>query len=97
MKKHKQSSFDIDTVGPIVGVIIFIGIPFMMLFWYQSTHSDNSDKNFSESQEYIDWEAEQRADQPVDYNGDGTITRDEAEDNPDISEPYSCTSDCSGH
>ena len=69
----------------------------MMLFWYQHTHKDSSTTNSSETQEYSDWKAEQRADQPTDYNGDGTITRDEAEDNPDVSDTYGCTSDCSGH
>lgn len=60
MSNHKQSSFDYDTLGAIIGVIVFIGIPIVMFLWYQNS-GDNSTTNSSETQEYSDWKAEQRA------------------------------------
>lgn len=69
-----------------------MAIPFLFIFFYHPS-SEPCDMDC----EYYKTHQPDREPAPTDYNGDGTITRDEAEDNPDVSNGYDCTSDCSGH
>jgi len=95
MGSNKQSSFDFEAMWTIIGSILFVAaIPVVLILVLSGSQSGEScDRDC----EYYKTHQPDREPAPIDYNGDGTITRDEAEDNPNLSDSYSCTSDCSGH
>ena len=51
----KQSTFDYDTLGAWIGIIIFIGIPILMYIWYTASNTPQSD----EASRYQEYKSEQ--------------------------------------
>jgi hypothetical protein len=81
--KHKQSKFDYDTLGAVIGVIIFIGIPFLILIWSSGRNTTTPSRDTT----YEEWRSEQRQNEADRIN---QLHEQELEG-------YGCTSDCSGH
>jgi hypothetical protein len=76
MKNHKQSFFDFEVTKGIIGGVLLIAIPLLLVFVYTEYFSgepcDRDCEYYRENQPDLE-------PAPTDLNGDGTITRDEAE------------------
>ena len=74
----KESTFDFDLLKTIIGGILIVAIPLLLLFVYVEYFSGEScDADCAYGRQMIEQRSDPEPD-PVDLNGDGTITRDEA-------------------
>ena len=69
----KESKFDFGFLLSVVGTILLIAIPLFFLFSYDGGEPCDRDCEY-----YRDNQPDLEID-PIDLNGDGVITRDEAE------------------
>lgn len=75
----KESTFDFDLLKTIIGGILLVAVPLLLLFAYAEYFSGEScDVDCAYGNKMIEQRSDPEPD-PIDLNGDGTITRDEAE------------------